>query len=88
MVDRVKLLEDLEGKVSVRGQEIFFLVEENYNKESVWLDRALGLMRRVYEDIKDKFPNEPIVQHIKRFCDDMWDVLLPPEYEHRHDYAE
>lgn len=88
MVDRIKILEELEEKVSVMGREIFSLDEESYNKESVSLERALSLMHKIYDYIKEKHSEEPIVKHIRKFYSDAWNVLLPPAYEMRFDYAE
>ncbi len=87
MVNRIKLLGDLEERVSVMREEIFMFDRENYNGAVIWLEKALGLMKKLYEDIRKNFPDEPIVKFIDKYYSDAWDVMVLPTYEERFDYA-
>lgn len=83
MVDKIRLLNELEQIVSCQTQEICLMDRTSFNKTAVYLSRAIGLMIRVYDDIKKKYPNEPIIKLIREHYEDSWDVLTPSTYEEK-----
>jgi len=78
MVDRLKLLGNLEEKVSYLMGEMFMFNKKDYEKAAVEVEHALGLMEEVYNKIKDKFPNEPIIKLVEGFYADDWEAHSPP----------
>lgn len=88
MVNRVKILENLEEIISVMRVEISAISKkEDYDEHAAKLQRAIGVMQRVYEKIREKSANEPIVKLVERYYSDAWDVISPPTFEKRFDYA-
>lgn len=90
VVDKLKLLEKLdEWMINSGGLDEILLIDnrEEYFNASMKYDARLGLMERLYEELKDKFPNEKVIKHIAEFYDLEWDVHYAPDYEGRLDYA-
>jgi hypothetical protein len=81
MVNKIGLLENLLEFVDHETPELCFMPEEDYRGASMKINRALSIMRRVYDEVKDQFPDEPVIRKIREHYDDSWDVRQPKSYE-------